>query len=87
MLLQTLGYKRVVMVGLSGGGWTTTVAAAIDPRIDLSIPVAGSLPFAMRTAHAGDPYHDLGYYEQQRARPIYDACNYTCMSLLRTVQR
>ena len=76
---KTLGYKRIVLVGLSGGGWTTTVAAALDPRIDLSIPVAGSLPFAMRTAHKGDPYHDLGDYEQLRARKIYDACNYTCM--------
>jgi hypothetical protein len=79
---KTLGYKRIVMVGLSGGGWTTTVAAAIDPRIDLSIPVAGSLPFDMRTALPGDPFHDLGDYEQQRARPIYDACNYTCMYAL-----
>lgn len=39
-----LGYKRVVMTGLSGGGWTTTLLAAIDPRIALSAPVAGSLP-------------------------------------------
>ena len=29
------------MIGLSGGGWTTAVEAAIDPRIKLSIPVAG----------------------------------------------
>ena len=41
---QVLGYKRVVMMGLSGGGWTTTMAAALDPRIELSIPVAGSIP-------------------------------------------
>ena len=33
------------MIGLSGGGWTTTVYAAIDPRVVLSFPVAGSLPF------------------------------------------
>ena len=39
------------MIGLSGGGWTTTVAAAIDPRVGLSIPVAGSLPFDMRFQH------------------------------------
>ncbi len=42
--LTTLGYERVAMVGLSGGGWTTTFAAALEPRIGLSIPVAGSLP-------------------------------------------
>lgn len=39
-----LGYKRVVMMGLSGGGWSTTLLAAIDPRITFSAPVAGSLP-------------------------------------------
>ncbi len=32
------------MVGLSGGGWTTTVAAAVDPRIKYSVAVAGSMP-------------------------------------------
>jgi dienelactone hydrolase len=52
---KTLGYKRIVMVGLSGGGWTTTVAAAIDPRIDLSIPVAGSLPFGAGSVRSSPP--------------------------------
>jgi len=40
-------YKRFSMIGLSGGGWTTTVYAAIDPRVTISIPVAGSLPLYM----------------------------------------
>jgi hypothetical protein len=34
---------------------STTVAAGLDPRIDLSIPIAGSLPFEMRTANKGAP--------------------------------
>ena len=47
------------MIGLSGGGWTTTVYAAIDPRIVKSIPVAGTLPLYLR----GDHYnHDLEQY-------------------------
>jgi dienelactone hydrolase len=37
-------YHDFNMVGLSGGGWTATVYAALDPRITLSFPVAGSLP-------------------------------------------
>src|ERR1051326_678927 len=41
-------YTDFNMVGLSGGGWTTTVYAAIDPRITLSFPVAGSLPLFLR---------------------------------------
>lgn len=41
-------YRNVSMIGLSGGGWTTTLCAAIDPRIRLSIPVAGTLPLYLR---------------------------------------
>jgi hypothetical protein len=41
---SVLGYSRIVMAGLSGGGWTTAVSAALDPRIQLSLPVAGSMP-------------------------------------------
>jgi hypothetical protein len=39
-----LGYRLTAMVGLSGGGWTTMLAAAVDPRVKRSYPVAGSLP-------------------------------------------
>jgi hypothetical protein len=37
-------YEDFSMVGLSGGGWTTVVYAAVDPTIRLSVPVAGSMP-------------------------------------------
>jgi hypothetical protein len=40
-----LGYERTAIVGLSGGGWTTVLYAAIDPRVQRSYPVAGSKPF------------------------------------------
>lgn len=42
------GYQDVYMAGLSGGGWTTTFAPAIDKRIKGSFPIAGSVPCAMR---------------------------------------
>jgi hypothetical protein len=32
------------MMGLSGGGWTTTLLAAVDTRIEVSVPIAGSMP-------------------------------------------
>lgn len=38
----------VSMIGVSGGGWTTHLAAAIDTRIKLSVPVAGSAPLYVR---------------------------------------
>jgi hypothetical protein len=40
------------MTGLSGGGWTTTLYAAIDPTILCSFPVAGSIPLYLRTGES-----------------------------------
>jgi hypothetical protein len=42
-------YRSFHMTGLSGGGWTTTVYAAIDPTIRCSFPVAGTIPLSLRT--------------------------------------
>jgi hypothetical protein len=42
-------YKAFHMAGLSGGGWTTTVYAAIDPTIRCSFPVAGTIPLYLRS--------------------------------------
>lgn len=42
-------YRAFHMTGLSGGGWTTTLYAAIDPSIRGSFPVAGSIPLYLRT--------------------------------------
>lgn len=43
----------IVMIGLSGGGWTTHMMAAVDTRIDWSIPVAGSFPLYLRNRDPG----------------------------------
>eukprot|EP00935_MAST-01C_sp_MAST-1C-sp1_P000801 g801.t1 len=45
---QSLGYDAIYMAGLSGGGWSTTFAPAIEKRIKASFPIAGSTPCAMR---------------------------------------
>lgn len=34
----------ILMTGLSGGGWSTHIASALDPRIRFSVAVAGSVP-------------------------------------------
>jgi len=52
--------RRASMVGISGGGWTTTIAAAVDVRIAKSFPVAGSYPLYLRS----DSPRDWGDWEQ-----------------------
>lgn len=52
-------YKEVDMAGLSGGGWTTTLYAAVDPAIRYSFPVAGTVPLYLRQ---GGSVGDLEQY-------------------------
>jgi hypothetical protein len=56
-------YQDFNMVGLSGGGWTTVIMSAVDTRIKLSFPVAGSMPLYLRYDPREHPYpHDLEQY-------------------------
>jgi len=48
-LLKKTNYQNINMVGLSGGGWTTNLLAAIDERIKYSFSVAGSMPLYYRS--------------------------------------
>lgn len=68
-------YRDYVMVGLSGGGWTTTVYAAIDPRIRTSIPVAGSLPLYLC-------YEGYGHDTEQRLDSFYRIAGYPDLYVL-----
>lgn len=64
------GAIDVSMIGLSGGGWTTSMAAALDPRIINSVPVAGSAPLYVRNGDGGS-FGDLEqYYEPLYAEDI-----------------
>jgi dienelactone hydrolase len=64
-------YDRISMIGISGGGWTTTIYAAIDTRIKRSYPVAGSLPIYLRS----DSQRDWGDFEQTLP-DLYNIANY-----------
>jgi hypothetical protein len=68
-------YNEFIMYGLSGGGWTTTLYSAIDTRIRLSFPVAGSVPMPIRQER------DMGDMEQFYAG-LYDVHNYTTLYFL-----
>lgn len=51
---------RLAVTGLSGGGWQTITISSLDPRVKLSVPVAGYSSFVTRTEHL----KDLGDSEQ-----------------------
>lgn len=70
-------YSSVSMFGISGGGWTTTLAAAIDTRIEKSFPVAGSLPMYLRS----NSNSDWSDYEQT-ALELFMKVNYLELYIL-----
>jgi hypothetical protein len=69
------GFKSIAMMGYSGGGWTTAMCAAIDERISLSFPVAGSLPFSLRGRG------EMADYENHVAE-LYSIANYPELHIL-----
>ncbi len=63
-------FEKFSMIGLSGGGWTTIIVAAIDERINESYSVAGSFPIWLRS-----DAKDFGDYEQT-VPEFYQIANY-----------
>ncbi len=64
-------YSSISMVGISGGGWTTTLVAALDTRIKKSFSVAGSYPLYLRL----NSPQDLGGIIQDYPE-LYQTVNY-----------
>lgn len=64
------------MMGISGGGWTSTIYPAVDDRISKSFSIAGGLPLALRTN-----FQDKGDYEQILPE-MYRLVNYSEMFVL-----
>lgn len=52
--------SRVAVTGLSGGGWQTIVLSSLDPRVTLTVPVAGYSALVQRLAQA----NSIGDLEQ-----------------------
>ena len=71
---QSLGYKKIMMMGLSGGGWTTTMLGAIETRLRLTMPIAGSIPCEFK--------HTSWDYEQFCTNKWAQICDYECLYTL-----
>ena len=69
-------FENFHMVGISGGGWTTTVYPALDTRITKSFSIAGSLPLSLRNV-----VDDVGDYEQFNPE-FYSLANYLDIYIL-----
>jgi hypothetical protein len=63
------------MIGISGGGWATTLYSAIDTRITKSYPVAGTLPLFLRIPR------DWGDWEQFEPE-LYQIADYLELYIL-----
>lgn len=74
---KNFDFYSISMIGISGGGWTTTLAAAVDTRIMHSFPVAGSYPIYLRS-NSG---RDWGDYEQNNPA-LYKSVNYLELYIL-----
>ena len=75
-------YSKIIMVGLSGGGWYTTLLPSIITEIDASFSIAGSQPLIFYT----NPASNDGDWEQHSAS-IYDKIDYVDLYLLSTLDK
>lgn len=79
-------YRSIVMVGRSGGGYSTTLAAAHDKRIMCSVSFFGSLPLRLRLPAEEDLRDDLGDFEQYGLF-LFKRVDYTDLYALATQPR
>jgi len=74
-------FENIIMVGISGGGWTTTLIAAIDTRINYSYSVAGGYPIFIRLAK---PKKNYGDWEESYPE-LFNRVNYLDLYILSSV--
>lgn len=77
-LERSYDYSLASMVGISGGGWTTTLAAAADTRISKSFPVAGTYPIYLRSNTTSSTWGDF----EQNDTDLYTSVNYLDLYIL-----
>ena len=78
-LIKQNNYKEIVMVGLSGGGWYTTLLSSIITEVNSSYSFAGTFPLFFRIfdAHA--------YDWEQVDSSLYENVDYNSLYILSTL--
>ena len=72
-------YDEVIMVGISGGGWYTTLISSLITKIDKSYSFAGTVPFLFRL-------FDTNYGDwEQIDSSIYAIVDYNSFYVLSTM--
>ena len=72
-------FNSYYMIGISGGGWITTLIPAIDDRITQSFSIAGSYPFFLRSESK-----NFGDYEQHHLE-LYEFANYLDLYVMSSI--
>lgn len=70
---------HITLVGISGGGWTALMYAALDPRVDRSVSIAGGEPLYQREGT------DWGDREQHDTH-LYEVAGYLDLALLAALE-
>tara|TARA_Y100001970_G_C14254059_1_gene873847 strand:- start:2879 stop:4075 length:1197 start_codon:yes stop_codon:yes gene_type:complete len=78
-ILNENNYTEVIMIGISGGGWYSTVLPSIITEINKSISFAGTIPFVYRVNKKN--LGDWEYYESK----IFNYLNYIDLYTLNTL--
>jgi len=72
---DTKPYRDVSLVGLSGGGWSITLYAALDPRMAHTYQAGGTMPFFLRSGVPEEYGGHVGDFEQNYP-PLVKTANY-----------